>query len=77
MTRPEFQVHLLNAKGIQHAQHIAGGFSNFLTYLESLCGDTGREMALVRTKLEEAAFFAKKAMASRPEHQIEPPTPVS
>jgi len=62
-TRPEFSVHMLNELGKIRAGEIAAGFSNLLNELEEICGYDGREMAIVRTKLEEASFFAKKAMA--------------
>lgn len=43
---------------------------HMLNDLEEHCGkDGGREMAVVRTKLQEAAFFAKRAIAMRPENQ--------
>jgi hypothetical protein len=41
----------------------------FLNNLEAITGAGGREMAIVRTKLEEAAFFAKRAMATQAENQ--------
>jgi len=77
--RPEFDVHILNPEGIEKARDIASCFSILLNDLEEHCGKDGREMALVRTHLQEAAFFAKRAMAMRPENQIktadtEPPT---
>jgi hypothetical protein len=77
--RPEFDVHILNPAGIASARDIASGFSILLNDLEAICGKDGREMALVRTHLQEAAFFAKRAMAMRPENQnkvddTEPPT---
>jgi hypothetical protein len=59
-----FEVHMLNEKGQGLAKAIAGEFFGFLCSLEGMCGREGREMAIVRTKLEEACFFAKKAMAS-------------
>ena len=62
--RPEFRVHLLNEHGVRTARELAGSFTSFLDYLEAMCGKDGREMSIVRTKLEEASFFAKKAMAS-------------
>lgn len=67
--RPEFRVHLLNEQGIQKANSVALIFTETLDQLEDLCGIDGRAMEIVRTKLEEAAFFAKRALASRSENQ--------
>ncbi len=64
-----FKVHLLNEIGIGRAQAIQQAFESALAELERLCGTEGREMAVVRTKLQEAAFFAKRAMAEKPENQ--------
>ena len=61
----EFQVHMLNDAGKAKATEIAEAFDACLEKLVVLC-PAGRELALVRTKLEEASFFAKKAMASAP-----------
>lgn len=69
MARAEFAVHLLNDLGKDRAGLIAEEFTILLNHLELINGTSGREMAIVRTKLEEAAFFAKKAMAVRPENQ--------
>lgn len=76
MKHKEFEVHLLNAEGIKKANEIALAFDALLTQLEDLCSETavrspinGREMAIVRTDLERASFFAKKAMAILPENQ--------
>jgi hypothetical protein len=67
--RNEFQVHKLNDEGMRRAGDIAKLFSIFLNDLESQCGADGREMAIVRTKLQEANFFAKRAIAVLPENQ--------
>jgi hypothetical protein len=68
MVSPLFQVHMLNDVGKKRAADIAESFNNLLMALSGHCPD-GREMAIVRTKLEEAAFFAKKSMANVPENQ--------
>lgn len=65
---PLFKVHMLNAEGKRLALEISCMFEDLLLGTTSICG-TGREMAIVRTKLEEACFFAKKAMASLPHNQ--------
>ena len=58
----EFAVHMLNEQGQRRAAQIAGVFDEALARLETMC-PPGREFAITRTKLEEACFFAKKAMA--------------
>ena len=58
----------LNAKGVHATQQVAESFSNLLDELTSYCPE-GREFSIVKTKLEEASFFAKKAVSSSPENQ--------
>lgn len=64
----EFEVHILNATGIEKAKQIAASFDALLEQLKDLCV-FGREFSIARTKLEEASFFAKKSMATLPENQ--------
>lgn len=64
----EFQVHILNEDGAAKAKRIALLFDDLLTSLETYC-KPGRELALVKTKLEEASFFAKKSIANNPDNQ--------
>jgi len=68
---PQFQFHKLSEAGQGKAKLIAGMYSELLDQLENICGslNNGREMALVKTKLEEACFFSKKAMAVQRENQ--------
>lgn len=61
----EFQVHMLNEGGKNLAKAIATSFDTCLSQLRAMC-PPGREMSIVATKLEEACFFAKKAMANDP-----------
>jgi hypothetical protein len=63
-----FKVHRLNEAGLSAAMQLADDFSQFLLKVEWLCGGQGnqREMAIVRTKLQEACFFAKRALALNP-----------
>ena len=68
MPRPEFEVHILNDVGIAKAKVIASCFSELLTALEAAV-PPGRERALVVTKLQESAFWAKRGMAVDPNNQ--------
>lgn len=69
---PLFASHVLNEAGIAKARHLAGEFHGFLCSLEGIVSKSatgGREWSIVKTKLEEASFFAKKAMATQEENQ--------
>lgn len=66
---PQFSVHMLNDYGKVHAKTIQELFDFTLNRLTEICS-SGRELAIVATKLEEACFFAKKAMAIRPENNV-------
>lgn len=65
---PEFAVHMLNENGKQKARRIQETFDHCLNSLESVCME-GRSFSIVKTKLEEACFFAKKAMAINLDNQ--------
>lgn len=69
MPDPLFQFHKLNEDGIIKAQEIAEIFTTALNELRDLCPENTREFSLVKTKLEEASFFAKKSMANLEENQ--------
>ena len=58
----EFAVHRLNDEGMKKAKLIAESFDGLAKTLSIICID-GRELSICKTKLEEACFFAKKAMA--------------
>ncbi len=68
---PLFQVHKLNETGIQKARGFAEAFEMLLKEVEPLCYP-GRELALVKTHLELACFYTKKAMAIDPTNHEAP-----
>jgi len=66
--RTEFSVHILNEQGLSKAGDLADIFSDALDKIEALV-PAGRERALVITKLQEACFFGKRAIALDPANQ--------
>lgn len=68
---PAFEVHMLNEEGRAGAKAIADMFDSLLKGLQPILYDK-RCAALVTTKLEEACFFAKKALALNPDAQLKP-----
>lgn len=58
----------LNPEGAKRVAQIELGFTSLMTALTEAC-PKGRELALVRTKLQEATFWAKKAVCELPESQ--------
>lgn len=72
-----FEVHLLNEKAIERAKKLAENFDdcledtlNFIS-LPGASGINGRYVALFKTHMELASFYAKKALAVLPENQKE------
>lgn len=65
-----FRVHKLNKAGFAKADFVANAFNDLLANLMVHLPANGREVAIVRTKLEEACFFAKKAIANDPANQL-------
>ena len=59
----EFESHILTTTGIEKAKEIATLFDNLLSRLTDDYCHNNRELSIVKTKLEEACFFAKKSMA--------------
>jgi hypothetical protein len=67
-----FRAHKLNSQGLELARLIGEDFARLLRSISEAI-PLGRELSLVKTKLEEACFFAKKGMANLPENQENPP----
>jgi hypothetical protein len=70
----EFEVHKLNAIGLSNMQEISNEFNRLMTRLEYIIDqnpENGRLLSIVATKLEEACFFAKKALAVDPQYKQE------
>ncbi len=61
----EFRVFELGEEGESAAGEVTRAFDELLGRLAPLCGPPSREFSIVKTKLEEACFFAKKSMAKR------------
>lgn len=66
--RNEFQVHMLNEAGKAKAVQLAEAFSRLLDEVESVCPQS-RELSIVKTNLETASYYAKRAMAQQPENR--------
>ncbi len=64
---PAFTSYKLNSSGLVKAADIATMFDSLYRTLQLAC-PIGRELSLVHTKLEEACFYAKKAMAADPQN---------
>jgi len=65
-----FQFNRLNEDGIKKVDEIAYQFDGLMTKLNKLCTTEGREYTIVKQKLEEACFYAKKSVALLAKHQV-------
>jgi hypothetical protein len=69
MINPLFSTVKLSEAGIANTNTIRGGFSNLLELLEDVLPGSSREISIIRTKLEEASFYAVKAVRNYKENQ--------
>lgn len=66
----EFKVHRLNADGLAKAEKLAEVFDTCLGMVKMILNSVpSREQSLVVTKLQEASYWAKRAMAMQPGNQ--------
>ena len=65
----EFESKRLNPSGIAKAGELALAFDALLENLKTMCPES-REFSIAKTKLEEASFFAKKALCNNVDFQI-------
>lgn len=69
---PLFESHMLNHQGRMKAKNIGAAFDRLLRFLQDEIHNTNnREYSITKTKLEEACFYAKKAMAMNRNNQEE------
>lgn len=64
----EFTSYPLNEAGIEKVNKTRASFDALLESLKTDLKD-GREFSIVKTKLEEASFFAIKGISVNPENQ--------
>ncbi len=62
--RDEFKSRKVDDAGQQRIQQVREVLSHALASIEALVPQGGRELAIVKTKLEEAGFFAVKAVSA-------------
>lgn len=67
---PLFDSKRLNDDGVRNVAEVRAAFDALLAKVETLT-PSGRELAIVKTKLEEACFFAVKGIAVFPTYQAD------
>lgn len=65
---PEFSFYKLNELGVEKSKLIKDIFNDALNKINCICPPS-RELSIVKTKLEEACFFAKKSIAKSSVYQ--------
>lgn len=65
-----FESKKLNDEGLCKLGMIRDAFTSTLNKLELTCPE-GREFSIVKTKLEEACFFAIKSVSLDPKNQVD------
>jgi hypothetical protein len=69
MINPLFNTVALSEVGIVRVNEVRTAFSLVLETLEDILPGNSREISIIRTKLEEASFYAVKAVRNYKENQ--------
>jgi hypothetical protein len=69
--RDEFRSFKVNRSAVKDMDMVRNVMETALDNLEKIINKQGREMSIVKTKMEEAGFFAIKAIASNPVNWID------
>jgi len=69
ISNPEFTVRRLNDSGLEQAEQIGKWYDELLNQVRNITPE-GRELALVKTHLEQACFYTKRAMSKDPQNQL-------
>jgi hypothetical protein len=67
---PEFDTHKLNARGLETVDFLSEKFNDLLNDVWFVLSPEGREIDIVRQKLEEACFFACKGVSKQRENWL-------
>ena len=62
MINPLFSSVQLSKEGLEHVDAIRLAFTNLMETLEMELPGNSREISIIKTKLEEASFYAVKAV---------------
>lgn len=64
--RRDLALRILDGVSTPESRQLAYLFTTFLDDLEDVCGSDGKEMVLIRMKLEECVMLAKQMVATQP-----------
>lgn len=65
-----FKVYMMNNQGIETITYVGELFDHLLIQLEYFCDKEGRDFSIVKTKLEEACFYAKRSCGLNPKNNL-------
>lgn len=65
----EFETQQVNPSGLSKIRDVRIALNQALNEILHICPEPSRELSIARTKLEEAGFFAVKAVCLDPKNQ--------
>jgi hypothetical protein len=69
MIDPLFSTVQLSSEGLRKVNTLRESFTEMVEIIEAILPGNSREISIIRTKLEEASFYAVKAVRNYKENQ--------